>query len=314
MRIVWVGFHLEGLSALEVILREGIRVEGVLTLAAEYAAKRSGAVSYRSLCCEFEVPLFEIRHINDAEAIGILHKLDPDVVFVIGWSQLVGPEALRVPKFGMIGAHAALLPQNRGSAPINWAIINGETETGNTLMWLAEGVDEGDIIDQMKFPITPFDTCETLYQRVAETNKIMILRTLQKLLAGKRPCFKQAHTNEPVLPRRRPQDGLIDWSKTSKQIYDFVRALTRPYPGAFTFLDRRIVMVWKAALLPDVTNGEKAGEIVGSIVSPVDQACGIVVKCGRGHVLLLEVEHDGIVLQGQELATSRLDAKVFSNE
>src|SRR6185436_8787068 len=164
------------------------------------------------VCTRHGVPLHYIDNINSPDAMKVLAMLRPEVVFVIGWHQIVRPDALALASTGMIGAHASLLPHNRGSAPINWAIINGEKETGNSLIWLAPDVDAGDIIDQMAFPISDSDTCATLYRQVARTNKEMLLRQLPKLMRGERPGSPQIITDEPVLRRRRPADGLIDWS------------------------------------------------------------------------------------------------------
>src|SRR5881628_1467651 len=174
----------------------------------------------------------------------------------------------------MIGAHASLLPRNRGSAPINWALIRGEHTSGNSLIWLAESVDGGDLIDQTEFPITPYDTCASLYDRVAASNRDMILRVLPRLLAGERPGRRQPRHSGPILARRRPADGLITWDQDARAVYNFVRALTKPYPGAFSWLDGRRWIVWHAVLLPDpgAASGPP-GEILGPALSPVEQAC-----------------------------------------
>ena len=187
MRICWIGFHQEGLSAFEGVCQQGTKIEACFTLNDREAAKRSGRADYSRLCARYRVPLYRVRNINDERVVARLGELAPDILFVIGWSQILRGPALRTAQFGAIGAHASLLPHNRGSAPINWAIINGEQRTGNSLIWLAEDVDGGDIIDQRSFPITPYDTCATLYDRVAETNRQMILSALPKLMAGQRP-------------------------------------------------------------------------------------------------------------------------------
>src|SRR5439155_304057 len=115
------------------------------------------------------------------------YALDADIVFVIGWSQILHPPTLRLARSGMIGAHASLLPHNRGSAPINWALIRGERHAGNSLLWLAEDVDGGAVIDQTTFCITAYDTCASLYERVAASNRDMLLGLVPRLLAGERP-------------------------------------------------------------------------------------------------------------------------------
>lgn len=312
MRFAWVGFHLEGVEALDALLEAGAPIQGVLTLRPDLAAKRSGGADYFPVCGRHGVPLHYISDINNADARQILTLLRPDVVFVIGWHQIVRPDALALAPGGMIGAHASLLPHNRGSAPINWAIINGEQETGNTLIWLAPDVDAGDMIDQVAFPITPFDTCATLYRQVARTNREMLLRLLPRLMAGERPGVPQPKTREPVLRRRRPADGAIDWTTSGTAVYDFVRALTRPYPGAFSWLDGRCWKVWKAALSPLSDGSRSPGEVVGPVLGTDEDACGQLVACAGGAVVLLEVEaDDGTVLRGRELSGQDWTGRTF---
>ncbi len=315
LRIGWIGFHMEGIPAFEALLERGTRLEAAITLAEEQLGKRSGAVRFDELARRYHVPLHKIRHINDPESVALLRTLDLDVAFVIGWSQIVGREALCAVKVGMIGAHAAVLPHNRGSAPVNWAILRGETEGGNTLIWLGENVDEGEIIDQTAFPITPHDTCATVYEKVAQSNRDMILRLLPKLGAGQRPARPQPPTDEPLLPRRRPQDGLIDWSRSSLEVYNFIRALTRPYPGAFSALDGVRYLIWEAALLPgDPYPDSQPGQSIGPVVAPYPGvAGGQVVACGQGAILILEVEvPDGSSIRGQALADLEWKGKIWS--
>jgi methionyl-tRNA formyltransferase len=315
MKVGWVGFHVEGIPALEALLSQGI-VSAVITLAPEAATKRSAAADYRSLCARFGVQLHEVANINDETSVRLLESLDLDLLFVIGWSQILRPPALRAIRGGVIGAHASMLPRNRGSAPINWALINGERATGNSLIWLADEVDAGDVIDQMEFPITAYDTCASLYGRVAETNRDMILRALPRLLRGERPGWKQSLNGEPVLPRRRPKDGFVDWRRDALAIYDFVRALTRPYPGAFGRLAGERWTIWQAALLPaSLSRQNRPGTVLGPVRSPKGDACGQVVACGGGAVVLLELEaEDGRVLRGYDLADQEWTGLVWQAE
>lgn len=316
MRIGWIGFHMEGLLSLQGLLEQGTRIEAVITLKPSLAAKKSGGGDYLSLCKNFHVPLFEVENINDQQSIKLLKELSLDLAFVIGWTQIIREEALKLVNVGMIGAHASLLPHNRGSAPINWALINGEKQTGNSLIWLAEGVDSGDIIDQTPFPITPYDTCASLYQLVAVSNRDMILRVLPKLIAGERPGHPQSRIDEPILPRRRPNDGRIDWTKESCAVYDFVRALTRPYPGAFSWLDGKRWIIWKCALVPvGGFSDKKPGEVLGPLQSPNEEVCGQVVACGKGVLLLLELEGESSeILRGRQLSEKLWQGSVWLNE
>jgi methionyl-tRNA formyltransferase len=315
MRLGWIGVHQEGRPALAGLLDAGAPLVAAITLKRELAAFRSGADDYRALCERSGLPLYEVANINDETSLQLLRELALDVVFVIGWSQILKPATLQSARIGTIGAHASLLPHNRGSAPVNWALIKGEQMTGNSLMWLAEGVDAGDLIDQTAFCISPYDTCATLYDRVAESNRDMLLRVLPRLLAGERPGAAQRHTNEPVLPRRRPSDGLVDWSRDGATTYNFVRALTRPYPGAFSWLDKKRWTIWQAALLPGPISGMRPGEILGPVVCPDEAACGQVVACGDGAIVLLELQaDDGEVLRGRRLSEQPWTGLVWTNE
>lgn len=306
---------MEGLPALEAILASGYPITAVLTLVDEERNKRSGGMDFAALGQRYGVPVHKIRNINDASSVDLLTSLDLDLVFVIGWSQIVKTEALNSVRLGMIGAHASMLPTNKGSAPINWALIKGQSATGNTLLWLDERVDAGRIIDQTPIPISEFDTCASLYGKVAASNKGMILKLIPELLSGKMPGMPQEIVSEEILPRRRPSDGLIDWTRKDTEIYDFIRALTRPYPGAFTFLDGKRWMVWHAARLPltDLLTS-RTGGVIGPVVSPIAEACGLLVGCREGAILLLEIENeDGKRLIGKDLANLPWSGKAFSN-
>lgn len=315
MRLGWIGSHLEGVPALRGLLERGFRLEAVITLKPAASSKRSGAVDYAPLCAEYGVPLHQITNINDDEALRLLKELSFDLVFVIGWSQIVRPDALKLARVGMIGAHASLLPHNRGRAPINWALIKGERQTGNSLIWLDEGVDAGDLIDQMAIPVTQYDTCASLYQKVAETNRAMILGVLPKILAGERPGKPQSHNGTSVLPGRKPEDGLLHWSLNSQEVYDFVRALTRPYPGAFSWLDGQRWLIWQCSLLPDFGSIDAVpGQVIGPVFSPIAGACGQMVACGMGAVTLMQVEDNkGLTLTGSKLSDQQWKGKVWTN-
>ena len=313
MRIGWVGFHSEGLPALRALLTSGAPVVGVVTLEPEVARTKSGCADYAALCHEYGVPLHYVRHINHESSIALLDSLKLDVAFVIGWTQIVGPRALATARLGMIGAHASMLPEDRGRAPINWALIKGRSRTGNSLIWLAPDVDAGDIIDRTPIPITPYDSCATLYDRVADANREMILRLVPALLADQRPGHPQGPSPTPLLPARRPDDGEIDWAQDSVAVYDFVRALTRPYPGAFGWIEDARFVVWQCALLPSsLKAGLPPGSVIGPVVSPLDAACGQAVACGEGGVILLEVEDaHGAVISGRRLSEQQWSLRAW---
>jgi methionyl-tRNA formyltransferase len=314
VRIGWVGVHAEGISALKAVCGAEYNVAGLMTLRQDKADKRCGSADYELICLQYDIPYHEVGNVNDFGSIAVLQSWQCDLLVVLGWGQILGPDALKQATIGAVGAHASLLPHNRGSAPVNWAIIRGEHQTGNSLIWLEEGVDAGHLIDQMSFPITSYDSCTTVYDKVADSNREMLLSLLHQLKAGERPGQPQQEPHDAVLPRRRPQDGVIHWNSSSEEIYNLVRALTRPYPGAFAFLNNQPYRIWSAARTPMTVSIAEAGTVMGPVHSPEPKACGQMVATADGAILILEVEDaSGNVLQGPELSEQDWTGRRLSN-
>lgn len=303
IRITWVGCHSEGIQAFRSILKKGYKIDAFITLDDEAFQKRSaGSREYGDLCEEYNVPIKLISTIKNEDAYQKIKEAAPDLLIVLGWSEILPERLLNIPTIGTVGAHASMLPHNRGSAPINWALIKGEKECGNSLMWLDKEVDQGKIIDQIGFDITEFDTCRTLYDKVADTNETMLLRLIDRLSNGQGTVMDKANvTDEELLPRRRPKDGLLNWNQNSQKVYDFIRALARPYPGAFSFLNGEKKLIWSASLMPGNDSGNP-GEILGDVYSPIEDACGIQIQCKEGTVIIHELENEkGQVFQGKNI-------------
>lgn len=318
MNIVWIGCHEEGLMAFKMVLEKGEKVTAFITLDDSSFVRRSaGSREYLSICEKYSVPYFKVDTIKGERAFELISQNKPDLLVVLGWSEILPERLLDIPTIGTIGTHASMLPHNRGSAPINWALIRGEKTAGNTMMWLSKAVDAGEIIDQMEFPITVYDTCKTLYEQVAVTNSVMLERLLENLRKGIKTAVSVENiTSEAILPRRRPKDGIIDWNQNGGRIYDFIRALTKPYPGAFTFLEGQKWLIWEAALLPVLSerNGLKPGEILGNSYSFSVSASGILVGTGSEILLITELEDEkGFIFSGKELNNLKLKGK-FVNE
>ena len=315
IRTTWIGFHEEGIKAFSGVLEKGYSVNGFITLNEEAFQKRSaGSREYEQLCKNHNVPYFTVDTIKGDEAFQIVEKLKPDLLVVLGWSEILPERLLEIPTIGTIGTHAALLPHNRGSAPINWALIHGENRTGNTMMWLDPQVDAGAIIDQMAFDISMYDTCKTLYDKVAETNEAMLLKLLENLEKGIKPeCGIKNETDEPILPRRRPKDGLINWNQPGKDVYNFIRAVTDPYPGAFSYLEGKKWLIWKATLLPLQSKADP-GTILGTAYGFSDNTCGYLISTMDDVLQITEIEsEEGIRYTGPELNLLRLGG-IMKNE
>lgn len=312
MKIVWIGCHSEGVDAFKSILESGWKIDRFITLDDDSFQKRSsGTREYVELCREFHIPVKLISTIKNEDAYNKIAEAKPDLLIVLGWSEILPERLLDVPTIGTVGAHASMLPHNRGSAPVNWALIKGEKTGGNSLMWLDKEVDRGEIIDQMSFDIDVYDTCKTLYDKVAGTNKIMLLRLIDRLSRNQNTVISKKNvSDEPLLPRRRPKDGLICWDKSGMEIYNFIRALTKPYPGAFSYIEGRKMLIWSASVLPDTEEKGVPGEIIGNVYSPVPAACGIMVQCGKGRIILHELEDEqGRTYTGKGIAEMNITGR-----
>ncbi len=182
----------------------------------------------------------------DDEQLEYFRSLKPELVLSMYYRAMIPDEVLEVPRLGAYNIHGALLPKYRGRACINWAVLNGETKTGTTLHVMTHFADRGDIVDQQEVPIEFDDTAHDVFLKVVEASRVVIERQLPALEAGTAPRRAQDESQATKFGRRRPEDGEIDWNKSAVEIYNLVRAVTHPFPGAFTDIDGRKMFVWKA--------------------------------------------------------------------
>ncbi|MGA8220478.1 MAG: methionyl-tRNA formyltransferase [Candidatus Acidiferrales bacterium] len=287
-KILFVGAHIEAKAPLEQLIATGENVVGLFTLDDESLAGMSGGTDLAGIAEAARIPVMKGAKVNAPDAIGWIRSMDPGVLLVVGWTQLLKPQLLGVARIASLGFHASLLPKYRGRAPINWALINGEKETGNTMIVLEPGADEGDIVAQRVIEISEADDCGTLYEKVSLTECEMLAEVLPLIREGKMPRRKQNSLEATVMPRRRPEDGLIDWSWPSRRLYNWVRALTSPYPGAFSCSDGKKITIWKAGVVdPSMTSRERAGSV------QLDTDGFPIVATGDGYAKLLLVQRDG---------------------
>ena len=184
--------------------------------------------------------------INSASYLEHITRWQPDLLLVLGWYYMIPRKVRESAPLGCVGFHASLLPKYRGGAPIPWAIINGETETGVSFFYLDGNMDSGDIISQIAFDIGENDTCGTVYEKATLASIKILQEYIPQIAAGTAPRIAQDETQATYFPQRKPEDGLIDWSWNAKHIHSFIRAQTRPYPGAFTFIEGKKVTIWDA--------------------------------------------------------------------
>lgn len=219
---------------------------------------------------------------NDEELINTIRSLKPDVIVVVAFGQILPETVLNIPKYGSINVHASLLPKYRGAAPIQWAVINGEEETGITTMYMDKGMDTGDMILKERVKIEPSDTFGDVYLKLKKVGGKLIVETLEKVADGLAPREKQP-TEFTLAPMINKEVCKIDWSKSAKQINDLIRGLN-PMPGAYTAFGDSIYKIWEANVEDYVSD-----ELPGTIVL-ADKKRGIHVATGNGVLSIIQIQ------------------------
>jgi methionyl-tRNA formyltransferase len=284
VRTVWVSFDTIGRDCLDAAAEAGADVVGVVTLPGPIDPNRSGQCSFDEVATRLDADLVHTENVNSEQTLNVVRKLDPELVFVVGWSQLVHEPFIASAREGVFGMHPTLLPRHRGRAPIPWAILSGLARTGVTLFEIVDATaDSGAIVGQTVVEIARDETATTLFEKLAAAHLELVREFVPQLLQRVAPRIRQDARRASTWPKRTPADGIIDWETRAPYLYDWVRAQTRPYPGAFTFLGDEKVVVWRARPV-ELEETVPAGTIVSELPE------GPVVACGEGGLLLEEVE------------------------
>ena len=297
MRTVWVSFDTIGRDCLEAAADAGADVVSVVTLPAPVDPNRSGQCSFDEVAARHEAVLIETRDVNSEDTIAAVRALEPEAIFVVGWSQLVRDDFISLARqgVGVFGMHPTLLPRHRGRAPIPWAILSGLARTGVTLFEIRDATaDSGLVVGQQVVEIAPRETATTLFEKLSDAHLTLIREHVPLLRAGQAPRSPQDERRASWWPKRTPPDGIIDWETRAPYLDAWVRAQTRPYPGAFTWLGEDKIVVWRAGAL-DLHVESPAGMIVS------ERPEGLVVACGEGALVLEEVETDVTLGVGMQL-------------
>lgn len=244
MKLVVCAYHNVGYRCIEELLRQGADIALIFTHE-DSPTEQIWFESVRNLADRHAIP-WRTGDINDPENIGVLRELAPDFIFSFYYRNMIKPVVLEIPRRGALNLHGSWLPRYRGRVPVNWAVINGETETGATLHYMVEKPDAGDIVDQEKVSIDFTDTAHDVFHKVTAAAVTVLRRAWPLLAAGTAARIPMDLKAGNYCGGRKPADGLIDWTRPAVQIYNLIRGVTRPYPGAFTYLDGMKVIVWAA--------------------------------------------------------------------
>lgn len=243
-----------GLSCMEAIYEAGGELCLSITLKDEKAKTKSGRVYLDEFCSDKKIDLHKVNHINDDEVYSLIKQYDLDWLFVIGWSQIANKRVLSAPRQGVLGMHPTLLPVGRGRAAIPWAIIKGLDKTGVTLFKLDEGVDTGPILSQLVIPLSPETTSTDLYNMVDNAHIELMRNVIPELLQNNIELRIQNESLATEWEGRKPEDGEISLTCSKYTAERLIRAVTRPYPGAFLFMDNKKHIIWRAKIVDNVSD------------------------------------------------------------
>lgn len=287
MKILFMGHHEWAYLTLEALINSKHKIVGVVAEPEEFDQKYKWGEKYRDLkelAKEHNIPVFQPKTPNTPEFIQTMEKLNPELIVSVSYHAIIKKEILD--KWPVINAHNALLPKYRGRAPINWAIINGEKETGVTIHYLVEELDKGDIILQESVPIKYKETAGEVWKRCLPLYPKLVLKAVDMIGEGIVQRIKQDESKATYFSKRTPKDGIIDWNKTTLQLYNWVRALTHPYPGAFTYYNGKKLIIWKVKEWEKDYKGE-----LGQILENIENE-GMVVKCKDGSIIIERIQDE----------------------
>jgi UDP-4-amino-4-deoxy-L-arabinose formyltransferase/UDP-glucuronic acid dehydrogenase (UDP-4-keto-hexauronic acid decarboxylating) len=294
MRAVVLAYHDIGCVGIEELLRNGIEIAAVFTHVDD-PQENLWFHSVAELAASHDIPVFAPENINHPLWVRRIKDMAPDILFSFYYRHLVKPAILDIPPAGCLNLHGSLLPKYRGRCPVNWVLIHGETETGVTLHYMTAKPDAGDVVSRKKVAISDGDTARSLHEKQARASRELLAEVLPQIKNGAAPRVPQDAAQATYYGGRRPADGEIDWTKEPHQIRNLVRAVTRPYPGAFSYVGDRKCLFWAVSAVPYDSGKSPPGTIVST--EP------LVITCGRGAVRVDAGQvADAVYMTGAQLA------------
>jgi len=298
MKAVVLGYSNIGCAGIEALLRNGIEIVAVITHKDD-PRESIWFGSVAELAASKGIPVFAPEDVNHPIWVKKIKDMAPDIIFSFYYRKMVKKQILEIPKAGCLNLHGSLLPKYRGRCPINWVLVNGEKETGVTLHYMTPRPDDGDIVGQKRIEIANDDTARTLSDKSVRAAASLLDEVLPKLKQGTAKRQQQDDSKATYFGGRCPEDGEISWVKNATEIRHLVRAVTRPYPGAFSFLGTKKCMFWAVTEMPAAKKKLAPGTIIST--SP------LVVACCKGAIRVdFAQAEDGVYVTGAQLAKELL--------
>lgn len=285
MRILFMGTPEFSVPSLD-FLNKRYEILGIFTKVDKpnMRGKKIKFTPVKEYAIENKISVYQPNSLKTEETQKLIRDLNPDLIVVVAYGKILPKEIIEIPKYGVINVHSSLLPKFRGAAPINAAIINGEKETGVTIMYIAEELDAGDIILTSKTPITDEDTFLSLHDRLKDLGAKALIEAVELIEQQKAPRIKQNHEEATFVKPFSKIDTKIDWSKTSREIFNFVRGMN-PFPCAFTTLEGKVFKIYAVEEYDKIYETGIPGEVVEA-----KKGNGFVVKTGDKSLILKEVK------------------------
>lgn len=283
MRIIFMGTPAFAVPSLKSLVSSNYDIAAAVT----QPDKKSGRGHHvcpppvKTCAAQYGIPVLQFDKIKQPEGADAIRRLNPDIIITAAFGQILSKQILDIPKYGCINVHASLLPKYRGAAPVQWAIINGETRTGVTIMQMDEGLDTGDIIYSRATDIGPQTTGGELYEKLSLTGAELLLDTLTAIQKGTAVKTPQKENESSYYPPLSREVSVIDWKKSAKDIANLIRALN-PVMGAITYTGKDIIKIWRAQAMD---GSAKPGSIVCA-----DARKGLVVGTGKGLLCVTEIQ------------------------
>ena len=294
MKAIVLAYHNIGCRGLEALLQQGFEIAAVFTHADD-PNENTWFESVAELAARRGLPVFAPEDINHPLWVKKIAALKPDILFSFYYRNLVKAEILSLPPRGCLNLHGSLLPAYRGRCPINWVLVNGETETGVSLHYMTPKPDEGDVVAQQRIAIEEADTAWTLHQKAADASAQLLAEILPSLRDGKAPRMPQDPAKVSYFGGRKPADGEVHWDQTATQVRNLVRAVTRPYPGAFSFIGNRKCFFWSVTVTP-AAPGSRPGTVLATVP--------LTIACGQDAVRVDFAQPEpGVYMSGDQLAS-----------
>lgn len=304
MRILFMGTPDFAVPCLEALVKNGRDVVGVVTQPdrPKGRGRQLAPSPVKVKAIQYGIPVYQPEKIKTPEFVSRLKEIRPDLIVVVAFGQLLSPEILDLPPYGCVNVHASLLPRYRGAAPIHWAVINGEQETGVTTMYMDRGLDTGDMILRQVIPIEEDDTVGSVHDKLAEAGAGLLVKTIDEIEQGRAPRIPQDHNAATYAGMLKREHERIDWNREARDLRNLIRGMN-PWPGAYTTLGDKVLKVWKAEVFTGClgSGGETAAQGTCGAAVPgetgkvleIIPGQGMVVQTGKGRLLLKEVQLQG---------------------